>query len=334
MIPHSQKRFFSSIFFALILLLAVFIISVATGHISLSFPQLGRTLMGQGSNIENLILFQFRLPRILITILAGMGLAVAGGILQSITRNPLSEPGILGINAGAGLMVVVYILFFTFESTVFLYTLPLFALIGGIFSAGIIYLMAFKKDEGTNPIRIVLMGVGMAAVMNGAILTLSTRLPEEHHHFFANWIAGRIWGDDWTFVLALLPWLLLFLPFVMMKSNILNILHTDEHVAVGLGINIERERLILLFIAVALASASVSVTGGIAFIGLIAPHLARAWVGQRYQALLPVSALLGATFLLLADTMGRVLLDPSGIPAGIVVSIIGTLYFIYLMVKN
>mgnify|MGYP001316093361 CR=1 FL=1 len=331
---NSHNKIFSPILFALLLLFIVFVISIATGQISLSIAQLGRTLIGQGTDIENLILFQFRLPRILVTILAGMGLAVAGAILQSITNNPLSEPGILGINAGAGLMVVVYILFFTAEPTSTLYLLPLFALFGGFFAAMVIYLLAYKKGEGADPIRIILIGVGMAAAMNGAILTLSTRLPEDQHDFFANWIAGRIWGDDWAFVLALFPWLVLFLPAVMMKSNVLNILHTNEQVATGLGINVERERLILLFIAVAIASASVSVTGGIAFVGLIAPHLARAWVGHSFQIVLPISAFLGAALLLLADTIGRVLLDPSGVPAGVIVSIIGTIYFLYLMIKK
>jgi iron complex transport system permease protein len=330
----SRKKTISPFILAASLLVAVFVISMATGQVSLSVTQLGRTLIGQGTDIENLILFEFRLPRILVTILAGMGLAVAGAILQSITNNPLSEPGILGINAGAGLMVVVYILFFTAEPTTFLYLLPLFALLGGILAAMVTYLLAFKKGEGANPIRIILIGVGMAAAMNGAILTLSTRLPEEQHDFFANWIAGRIWGDDWTFVLALLPWLTVFLPIVMSKANVLNILHTNDQVAIGLGINVERERLILLFIAVALASASVSVTGGIAFVGLIAPHLARAWVGHSFQLLLPIAAFLGGTLLLLADTIGRVLLDPSGIPAGVIVSVIGTIYFLYLMMKQ
>lgn len=330
----SRKKTISPFILATSLLVAVFVISMATGQVSLSVTQLGRTLIGQGTDIENLILFEFRLPRILVTILAGMGLAVAGAILQSITNNPLSEPGILGINAGAGLMVVVYILFFTAEPTTFLYLLPLFALLGGILAAMVTYLLAFKKGEGANPIRIILIGVGMAAAMNGAILTLSTRLPEEQHDFFANWIAGRIWGDDWTFVLALLPWLTVFLPIVMSKANVLNILHTNDQVAIGLGINVERERLILLFIAVALASASVSVTGGIAFVGLIAPHLARAWVGHSFQLLLPIAAFLGGTLLLLADTIGRVLLDPSGIPAGVIVSVIGTIYFLYLMMKQ
>lgn len=329
-----QSRVRVTMVSAFIVLLALFVISVATGYVSLSPAQLARTILGQGTSREQLILFDFRLPRIIIAVLAGMGLAVSGAILQSITRNPLSDPGILGINAGAGLMVVFYIMFFTAESTYFLYLLPLFALIGGGLAAIAIYLMAYKKGEGIEPTRLVLMGVGMAAALNGAILTLSSRMEREEYDFFANWMAGRIWGDDWTFVLALLPWLLLFLPLVMAKANVLNVLNLHEHVSVGLGVDVERERRRLVLIAVALSSASVSVSGGIAFVGLMAPHIARALVGPRHQGFFPIAAMLGAILLLAADTIGRVILDPSGIPAGIVVTLIGAPYFMYLMAKK
>lgn len=317
-----------------VLLVLVFVISVASGYVSLSPAQLWRTIIGQGTPKEHLILFGFRLPRIFVIILAGMGLAVSGAILQSVTRNPLSDPGILGINAGAGLMVVFYVMFFSAESSIYLYALPLFALLGGIAAAAFIYLMAFEKGEGVDPVRLVLIGVGLSAALYGAILTLSTRLEREQYDFFANWIAGRIWGDDWVFVLALLPWLLVLLPIVYVKSRVLNTLNLNEQVSVGLGVHVERERLILIFISVALASVSVSVSGGIAFVGLMAPHIARSLVGPRHQNVLPVAAILGAILLLAADTIGRVVLDPSGIPAGVIVTIIGAPYFMYLMVKK
>lgn len=317
-----------------LLLIVVFVISVATGYISLSPIQLGRTLIGQGTPQENLILYEFRLPRILITILAGAGLAVSGAILQTITKNPLSEPGILGINAGAGLMVIFYVMFFTAETTIYLYTLPLFAFIGGVFTVGILFFVAFQKDKGLDPTKLILMGVGMTAAINGTIYLLTNRLEPEQYDFFANWIAGRIWGDDWVFVLALLPWILILLPIVFAHANTLNLLQLHENIPAGLGVNIQRNRFIFIFVAVALASASVSVTGAIAFIGLMAPHITRAIVGPRHQGLLPISAILGATLLLAADTIGRVIFDPTGIPAGIVVTMIGAPYFMYLMIKS
>ncbi|MBH0162781.1 MULTISPECIES: FecCD family ABC transporter permease [Fictibacillus] len=331
---HQMKRVRVTTIAAILLLIAVFIISVATGFASLTPSELFRTMMGQGTSRENLILFEFRLPRIIVAILAGMGLAVSGAILQSITKNPLSDPGILGINAGAGLMVVVYIMFFTVETTSFLYVLPLFALFGGMLTAFVIYIMSYIKGEGVEPTRLVLVGVGLAAALYGATLTLSTRLDMEDYSFMANWMAGRIWGDDWTFVLSLLPWILLLIPYTMFKSNVLNTLNLHENVSVGVGVNVSRERISLIMISVALASASVAVSGGIAFVGLMAPHIARSLVGPRHQVFLPVAALIGGILLLAADTIGRVVLDPSGIPAGIIVTIIGAPYFMYLLAKK
>ncbi|MGD6964251.1 FecCD family ABC transporter permease [Fictibacillus phosphorivorans] len=331
---HQMKRVRVTTIAAILLLITVFIISVATGFASLTPSELFRTIMGQGTPRENLILFEFRLPRIIVAILAGMGLAVSGAILQSITKNPLSDPGILGINAGAGLMVVVYIMFFTVETTSFLYVLPLFALFGGMLTAFVIYIMSYIKGEGVEPTRLVLVGVGLAAALYGATLTLSTRLDMEDYSFMANWMAGRIWGDDWTFVLSLLPWILLLIPYTMFKSNVLNTLNLHENVSVGVGVNVSRERISLIMISVALASASVAVSGGIAFVGLMAPHIARSLVGPRHQVFLPVAALIGGILLLAADTIGRVVLDPSGIPAGIIVTIIGAPYFMYLLAKK
>ncbi|WP_172827388.1 FecCD family ABC transporter permease [Fictibacillus arsenicus] len=319
---------------AIILLLAVFVISVATGFASLTPEELFRTIIGQGTPRENLILFEFRLPRIFVAILAGMGLAVSGAILQSLTKNPLSDPGILGINAGAGLMVVVYIMFFTVETSSFLYVLPLFALAGGMATAAVIYIMSYIKGEGVEPTRLVLVGVGLAAALYGATLTLSTRLDMEDYSFMANWIAGRIWGDDWMFVLSLLPWIIILIPITILKSNVLNTLNLHENVSIGVGVNVGRERIVLIMISVALASASVAVSGGIGFVGLMAPHIARSLVGPRHQAFLPVAALIGGILLLAADTIGRVVLDPSGIPAGIIVTIIGAPYFMYLLAKK
>lgn len=316
------------------LLLAAIVISIATGYVSLSPIQLIRTLLGMGSYHEQLTLFTFRLPRIAITLLAGMGLAVAGAILQSITRNPLADPGILGINAGAGVMVVVYAMFFTTETTYFLYMVPLFALLGSLITMLVIFLFSYHRGRGIAPTPFILVGVGMAAALNGAIYVLTNQMEREEYDFFARWIAGQIWGDEWIFVLTLLPWIVLLLPMVYAKSNVLNHLQLDETVATGLGVEISRERIFLIVIAVALAASSVSVSGEIAFLGLLAPHIARALVGPRHQIFLPVAALLGAFLLLSADTIGRVILDPMGVPAGIVMACIGAPYFLYLLFKQ
>jgi len=331
---HQRSRVRVVMLLAMLLLLAVFVTSVATGHAALTPAQLLRTLAGEGTPRENLILFDFRLPRILIATLAGMGLAVAGAILQSTTRNPLADPGILGINAGAGVMVMLYLLFFPAVAGHQLYVLPVFALLGGLMTAGLIYLLSWSREEGLHPTRLVLVGVGLAAGFTGMIITLASRFTPEQYDVVANWMAGRIWGDDWLFVLALFPWLLLLIPLVCWKANELNLLHLQPQVAAGLGVQVTRERMKLMIIAVALASASVSVSGVIAFVGLLAPHIARSLIGPRHQSLLPLTAMLGAILLLAADTIGRVILDPSGIPAGVIVSVLGAPYFLYLMAKK
>jgi iron complex transport system permease protein len=141
-------------------------------------------------------------------------------------------------------------------------------------------------------------------------------------------------GTDWPFILALLPWILILFPYTYMKSHQLNIFGMSEPVGIGLGMQVQKERVILLIVAAALAAATVSVTGGIAFIGLMAPHIARGLVGPRHQLFLPIAVLIGGWLLLIADTIGKNILPPDGIPTGIVVAIIGAPYFIYLLIRS
>lgn len=148
------------------------------------------------------------------------------------------------------------------------------------------------------------------------------------------WLSGTIWGTNWTFVLALLPWIFILIPLTIYKSRYLDVLHLSDPIAISVGVDIERERRILLFISVALAGACVSVGGGITFLGLIAPHIARRLIGARHAKILPATALIGGLLLLSADTLGRVIMAPMELPVGLVVSILGAPYFIYLLVKT
>lgn len=152
--------------------------------------------------------------------------------------------------------------------------------------------------------------------------------------FIAKWLAGNIWGTDWPFIWALIPWLALLIPFTLYKANRLNLLGLSEPVAIGVGVSIEKERIVLLLTAVALAASAVSVTGGISFIGLMAPHIAKALVGPRNQLFIPVAILIGGWLLFIADTVGHNTFDPDGIPAGIMVALIGAPYFMYLLLKK
>ncbi|MEC1177689.1 iron ABC transporter permease [Metasolibacillus meyeri] len=316
-----------------VLILITFVISMNTGVIKLTPMEVIRTLFGQGTAEQHLILFEFRLPRIVIAVLVGMGLAVSGAVLQGISRNALADPGILGINAGAGLAVMLFISFFPTTKAAPVFLLPVLAFVGSGLTAIIIYTLSYKRHEGITPMRLILTGVAVAAGISSAMIVLTLRLTPENYQFVATWLAGSIWGSNWRFVLSLLPWLIVLLPFVYSKSRVLNVLNLGELTAVGLGASIEKERRWLLAASVGLAGASVSVSGGIGFVGLVAPHLARQLVGAKHQFLLPASALLGGLLVLMADTIGRSILEPSEIPAGIVVAVLGAPYFLYLLAR-
>lgn len=317
-----------------VLLLISFIISMNTGYTKLSPQDTLRTLFGGGTDKENLILFSFRLPRIVISILIGAGLALSGCIIQGIAKNALAEPGLLGINAGAGLMVILYVLFFGAHSFLSVFTLPFLALTGAGLTANIIYRLTFKKGEGVAPMRLILTGVAVQAGIWALTTVLVVRLDDSQFDFVAAWQAGSIWGSNWKFVLALLPWLCLLVPYVLMKSRVLDVLNLGDDLAYSLGASVERERRRLLAAAVALAASCVAVSGSISFVGLIAPHLARRLVGPKHSILLPACALTGAVLVSAADTIARLIVQPAGIPTGIMVAIIGAPYFLYLLTKS
>ncbi|AFC29229.1 transport system permease [Paenibacillus mucilaginosus 3016] len=317
-----------------VLILLAFIISMNTGVIRLAPVDVARTLFGGGTDQQKLILFDFRLPRIVISLLVGAGFAVSGAILQGVSRNALADPGLLGINAGAGLAVVLYISFFPVKEEAPVFFMPLLALLGAGTAAALVYLLAYKKEQGISSTRLILIGIAVAAGMGALMLVLTIRLDPKNYQFVAVWLAGSIWGTSWKYVTAVLPWMLVLLPLVFYKARVLDVLHLGEQVAAGLGVAIERERRRLLAAAVVLAGVCVAVGGGIGFVGLIGPHLARLLVGPKHRYLLPASALTGALMLLVADTLGRWILQPTEVPTGIVVAVIGAPYFLYLLSRS
>ncbi|MGF7059867.1 FecCD family ABC transporter permease [Brassicibacter mesophilus] len=322
------------VFGCVTLLIISFIISMNTGYVKLSPLDTLRTLFGGGTDKENMILFDLRLPRTVVSILIGVGLSLSGCIIQSISKNPLADPGLLGINAGAGLMVILYVLFFGAQSFLSIFTLPFLALLGGGITAVTIYVLAFKNGEGIAPMRLILTGIAVQAGISALTTVLVVKLDDTQFDFVAVWQAGSVWGSNWKFVLALLPWLLLLIPYVFAKSCVLDVLNLDDDVACSLGALVEKERRKLLAASVALASSSVAVSGNISFIGLIAPHLARRLVGSKHSILLPTCALVGAGLVSAADTIARVIVQSFDIPTGIMVAIIGAPYFLYMLTKS
>ncbi len=318
----------------LILILSTIIIGLGTGYSPLSYDRLIPTILGQGSFKEDFVLFSIRLPRIIITLLAGMGLALSGSILQGITRNDLADPGIIGINSGAGVAIAIFFLFFPIKAGSFIYLLPLIAFMGALVTVCFIYIFSYKRNHGVQPMKLVLVGIGFSMALSGAMIVLISSAERAKVDFIAKWLAGGIWGTDWPFIWAILPWLVILIPFTLYKASRLNLLGLSEPVAIGVGVAVEKERITLLLTAVALAASAVSVTGGITFIGLMAPHIAKALVGPRNQLFIPLAVPIGGWLLLVADTIGRNIGDTDGLPAGIIVALIGAPYFVYLLLKK
>ncbi|MET3574962.1 FecCD family ABC transporter permease [Bhargavaea ullalensis] len=318
-----------------VILSGLFIIAVvtalSTGAAGLTVDRILPVLFGQGSPKETFVLFDLRMPRVAVLALAGVALSVSGSLLQTVTRNDLADPGIIGIHSGAGIAITVFYLFAGGNLPNYAFLLPAVGFAGAIATAALIWLFSMEKGRGIMPVRLLLVGIGFASALSGAMMILISGAERQDVLFIAEWLAGSVWGADWPFVLALLPWVVVLVPLVYFRSNTLNVLALAEPSAIGLGVRLARTRFLLLAAAVALAAAAVSITGYIAFIGLMAPHIARALAGPRHERFLPVAMLIGAVLLIAADTIGHALPAGFTVPAGIIVALIGAPYFLYLM---
>ncbi|GIP37642.1 iron ABC transporter permease [Paenibacillus sp. J31TS4] len=313
----------------LLLTFAAMVISLGSGTKVISPWNVIKVLFGFGSGADELIVNKLRMPRILVGVMVGSSLAVAGAILQGMIRNPLASPDIIGITGGASVTAVVFLSTFTGAS---IHLLPLAAFCGAFVVTLGIYLLAWKS--GVSPVRLVLIGVGIGTTMS-ALTTLSITTMSE---FVTNkaliWMTGSIYGASWKNVLALLPWTVLFLPLSLIFARNINLQMLGDDVAAGAGSRVQRDRLLLLFICVALAGSAVAFGGAIGFVGLIAPHMARKLVGPSFGGLLPVTALLGSFIVVVADWLGRTAFPPLDLPVGLFTSLIGAPFFIYLLVKE
>ena len=321
----------------LLLLLIVAFISVQTGYMKISFLSFMQTILGNGSSNNALTLFNFRLPRICMAILVGIGIAVSGAILQSIAKNPLADPGILGINAGAGFAIVLYTFFmqglYIANAWLTVFIMPFIALIGALLAAAVIYFIAYKNGQ-IAPSRMLLVGIGINAAFSAGITIFQLRMEPIDFTRTLVWLAGSIWGSTWSYVYALVPWLVVLLPIAFYKARVLDILALNDITAIGVGLNVTKERKQLIILAVLLAGVCVAVGGGITFLGLIAPHIAKKLVGTLHIRVIPFSALIGAILLLLSDTISRIILAPAELPVGIVLAILGAPYLLYLLIKS
>jgi iron complex transport system permease protein len=282
----------------------------------------------------DLLIWEFRLPRIIIAGLVGAALGIAGTVIQGITRNGLADPGILGINSGAGVGIIIYILFFqekiSSSDWFAVMAMPFFGLIGGLGTALLIYYLAQYNGE-LNPQRLLLTGIAIGSGLSSVILYLTLKMTTGDFQMTALWFAGNVDKASWKQIAVLLPWLVLLIPPLFWKSSLLDLFQLKEGTVRSLGVAIEEEKAFFLMSSVGLVGASVAVAGGINFVGLIVPHIAKRLVGIAHQRVIVISAILGMILVMSADLISRTLFAPAEIALGILISLIGAPYFIYLL---
>jgi iron complex transport system permease protein len=271
---------------------------------------------------------RFLLPRILLCWLVGIALAVSGGVLQGVIRNPLAAPDVIGITKGAGVAAMGALLLWPAAPVA---ALPLAAFAGGVGAALLVYVFAYRR--GTSPARLALVGIAVSALCEGGIRFLLVRNPLDVNAALS-WLTGSLFGRTMGHVVQFAPWVVVLTPLILYYARRLDTLGLGDDLATGLGEPVERTRRITLLLAVALAAAAVSVAGTVGFVGLIAPHMARRLVGGRHLALLPTAAVLGALLMVLADGLGRGVAPPLDIPVGLITALIGGPYFLYLLTKT
>ncbi|MGO4344468.1 FecCD family ABC transporter permease [Paenibacillus sp. MCAF9] len=312
-----------------IALIALSILCLSIGGVSIPVKEIFLSLLGKNKEGSDLIIMQFRMPRIVAAVLVGAALAVAGAVLQGVIRNPLASPDLLGVTGGASVAVVAFMTLFTRYSV---HWIPFIAVAGAFVIAALNYALAWKN--GVSPFRLVLIGIGISTAMGALTIFLLISGPVYLAAQVLNWMTGSIYGTSWKYIEVLWPWVAIFIPLSILYAKELNVQSLGEETAIGLGSRLQLSRMILLFYSVALAGAAVGIAGTISFLGLLAPHMARKLIGHSYKLVIPVSALLGAMILLLADLAGRTLFQPLDIPAGVFTAGIGAPFFMYLLFKR
>lgn len=332
-----KKRFIMSCILLTLLLIVIIAICLCVGTYSMSISDIITTLQGHGSKMQNTAVFSIRMPRILVGMFVGIALSTAGCILQTVTKNDLADSGIIGINAGAA---VAAILFITYQTDGYynalgdlsIYVLPFLAILGAFISAFFIYLLSSKN--GIKPKRLLLIGIGVNTGLNAFITFFTFRGGVGDYNRVLIWTSGSLWGSGWSYAKIIIPIVIIIFLLVMYHHKILDALHLTDETATGIGIYVEGQRRKLLIFAVILAGTATAFAGNIGFIGLIAPHMARKIVGPFHRHFVIISAFISVNIILIADLVAKNLFSPIEIPVGIIVSIFGVPYFIYLMMKE
>ncbi|MCR6498164.1 iron ABC transporter permease [Shinella sp. CPCC 101442] len=311
-----------------VLLLGLVAASLALGDISLSWRDLLETLSGSpDATPQNaMIVFDLRLPRLLLALLVGAALATAGTIMLAVMRNPLAEPGVLGINSGAAAAVMAVIVLMPRPPVVLL---PIAGFVGAVVMAAAVYLLAWRN--GTSSLRIILIGIGLGALASAITTFLSAFGEIGDVQRAMIWLAGSVYEADMVKVRLLFFWLILPMAFAWISSRELDVIRFGDNSARSLGQPVDLVRGLMIVLCTLISGAAVAAAGLIGFVGLVAPHIASRLVGPSHARIFPVAALSGAILVMASDLLGRLALAPVQLPAGIVTALIGAPFFAYLL---
>ena len=307
------------------MMVLLFGLSIRLGTYTLSFEEIWAAFQPDDKNYFTLM--EYRLPRAVLAILLGGALAISGVLVQSVVRNPLASPDILGINNAAGLVAVSVLMFLP---NLAFYWMPIFAFLGGVLSFVILWIVC---GFNFRPIKMAIIGVALSALWAAISHYLMLTNPVEINTAML-WLTGSLWGRSWSYLNVVLPWLIVLLPLPFIFCRDLDTLGLGENKASTLGVTVNKVQISVLVLAVALSTTAVAICGPIAFLGLVAPHLARRLVGGRHRTLLPAALIIGALLLQLSDILARVIDPPTELPAGILTAIIGAPYFFYLLMRT
>ena len=322
---HVSFRAIGFYVITLSMMVLLFGLSIRLGTYTLSFEEIWAAFQPDDKNYFTLM--EYRLPRAVLAILLGGALAISGVLVQSVVRNPLASPDILGINNAAGLVAVSVLMFLP---NLAFYWMPIFAFLGGVLSFVILWVVC---GFNFRPIKMAIIGVALSALWAAISHYLMLTNPVEINTAML-WLTGSLWGRSWSYLNVVLPWLIVLLPLPFIFCRDLDTLGLGENKASTLGVTVNKVQISVLVLAVALSTTAVAICGPIAFLGLVAPHLARRLVGGRHLTLLPAALIIGALLLQLSDILARVIDPPTELPAGILTAIIGAPYFFYLLMRT
>lgn len=324
---RSRLRFRITLALVALGVVGVLLLGLLAGHTWLLTGDIALWLQGQAPAPIAFALDE-RAPRIVAAVVAGAALALSGAVIQGVSRNPLADPGILGVTGGGGLGAVLVITSITSSTG----GMIVGAVTGSLLAFALVYLLSWRG--GLNADRFLLIGIGVSYFTVSLTTFLLLRSNPWDTPKIYTWLSGTTYGRVWEQVVPLAIVLVIAVPFVVMSRRELDVLSLDEDTPRLVGIRLEPVRLTLLLVAAVLAALSVTAIGVIGFVGLVAPHAARALVGARHSRVIPTAVLLGGLLVGIADTIGRTVIAPAQLPAGLVVALIGAPYFVWLLWRS